>query len=209
MLIKPETTTTEGEKKEKKKGRKIHKQRQNMSKCKNTKCFSWLSAVSVLSLTGCHSPSRLSRVPSNLCWSLDLLWGQLRLLSGPTPVCSCLQCPQLSDLAHFLLWGLSFYIFTSQSLPSWLCRFSMQLVQLVGRFWVLFLNNIASRFQLWFYLYLRMWVIHRFCSWGCCGRLKSAPVRTRCGGDAAAWITGALASPGTQESWQLGKQEIR
>ena len=40
MLIKPETTTTEGEKKEKMKGRKIHKQRQNMSKCKNTKCFS-------------------------------------------------------------------------------------------------------------------------------------------------------------------------
>ena len=50
--------------------------------------------------------------PPTLCWSLDLLWGHLRSSSGPT-VCSFLQCPQLSELAHFLLWKLSmaFYIF--------------------------------------------------------------------------------------------------
>ena len=100
--------------------------------------------------------------PPTLCWSLDLLWGQLRFCccccclvisvisnsvryhrrqpsrllcpqdslgkntgvgchfllwlrfySGAISVCSCLQCPQLSELLCFLLWELSmsFYIF--------------------------------------------------------------------------------------------------
>ena len=39
--------------------------------------------------------------PPTLRCSLDLLWGQLRFWSGPTPVCSCLQCPQLSELGCF------------------------------------------------------------------------------------------------------------
>ena len=46
------------------------------------------------------------------------------------------------------------------------------------------------------------------CSWGCPGGLGFAPVRARCGGGAAAWVTGALAAPGTQGSWRLGQQEI-
>ena len=45
--------------------------------------------------------------PPALCWSLDLLWGQLRFQSGPTPVCSCLRCPQLSALVRSLLRDLS------------------------------------------------------------------------------------------------------
>ena len=45
--------------------------------------------------------------PPTLCWSLDLLWGQLRFQSGPTPVCSCLHRPQLSEPVRFLLWELS------------------------------------------------------------------------------------------------------
>ena len=51
--------------------------------------------------------------PPTLCWSLDMLWEQLRFWSGPTPVCSCLQCPQLSELVYFILWELlmTFYIF--------------------------------------------------------------------------------------------------
>ena len=58
--------------------------------------------------------------PPTLCWSLDPLWGQLRFESCSTPVYSCLQCPQISELVHFLLWELSmtFYIFHRQSLPS-------------------------------------------------------------------------------------------
>ena len=43
---------------------------------------------------------------------------------------------------------------------------------------------------------------------GCPGGLGFAPVRARCGGGAAAWVAGILAAPGTQESWQLGQQEI-
>ena len=34
------------------------------------------------------------------------------------------------------------------------------------------------------------------------------PVSARCGGGAAAWVTGVLAAPGTQGSWQVGQQEI-
>ena len=45
--------------------------------------------------------------PPTLCWPLDLLWRQLRFESGPTPVCSCLQCTQLSKLVRFLLWKIS------------------------------------------------------------------------------------------------------
>ena len=102
--------------------------------------------------------------PPTLYRSLDLLWGQLRFWSGPPPLCSCLQYPQLSELMHFLLWELSisFYIFHRQSLPSWSCGFNLQLIQLVGRFFVFFLSHTAPGFQLWFYFHLCMWVVH----WG-------------------------------------------
>jgi len=33
-------------------------------------------------------------------------------------------------------------------------------------------------------------------------------MKARCGGGAAAWVTGVLAAPGTQGNWRLGKQEI-
>ena len=46
------------------------------------------------------------------------------------------------------------------------------------------------------------------CSWGCPGGLGFAPVRTRCGGGAAAWVTGVLVALGTQGSWWLRQQEI-
>ena len=53
-----------------------------------------------------------------------------------------------------------------------------------------------------------MWVVH----WGLLLRLPwrsgVCPVRARCGGGAAAWVTGVLAAPGTQGSWWLGQQEI-
>jgi len=34
-----------------------------------------------------------------------------------------------------------------------------------------------------------------------------SPERARCGGGAAAWVTGVLAARGTQGDWQLGQQE--
>ena len=107
------TTTTEGDKKGKKDKRKKSKRIYRTSQNIRIINIFLESLLSVLSLAGSHSPPRLPRMPSNLCWSLDLLWGQLRFKSGPMPVCSCLQCPQLSELVHFLLWELSmsFYVF--------------------------------------------------------------------------------------------------
>ena len=46
------------------------------------------------------------------------------------------------------------------------------------------------------------------CYSGCPGGLGFAPVRARCGGGTAAWVTGVLAAPGTQGSWWLGQQEV-
>jgi len=59
------------EKREKKK-ESTQKNLQNNSKNKNNKCFSWVSAVRVLSLPGNHSPLYLPGMPSNTV-----------LLSGP------------------------------------------------------------------------------------------------------------------------------
>ena len=56
----------EGKKKE-----KNPKESTEQVKTKN-KCFSWVTAVSVLSLTGSHSPPHLPRMPSNIV-----------LISGP------------------------------------------------------------------------------------------------------------------------------
>jgi len=47
------------------------------------------------------------------------------------------------------------------------------------------------------------------CSSGFPGGLGSGPVRSRCGGGAAAWAAGVLATPGTQGSWHLGQQEMQ
>ena len=47
-----------------------------------------------------------------------------------------------------------------------------------------------------------------FSSWGCHKGLEFVHFRARCGSVAAAWVTGALAAPGTQGHWQLGQQEI-
>ena len=53
-----------GNKKERKKV-KIQKNLQNKSKHKNNKCFSRVTAVRALCLTGSHRPSHLPRMPSN------------------------------------------------------------------------------------------------------------------------------------------------
>ena len=52
-----------GEKRRKEK--KIQKNLQNKSKYKNNKCFSWVTAVRVLSLAWSHSPLHHPRMPSN------------------------------------------------------------------------------------------------------------------------------------------------
>ena len=67
---------------------------------------------------------------------------------------------------HFLSYPLSMS-FHRHSLPSWSCGFSLQFVQLMRSFWVLFLSHTAPGFQLWFHFHLCLWVIH----WGLLLRL--------------------------------------
>ena len=62
---------------------------------------------------------------------------------------------------------------------------------------------------MWFYFHFCMWVVH----WGLLLRLLwrtwvCPSEGQRCGGGAAAWVSGVLAAPGTQGSWWLGQQEI-
>jgi len=59
------TTTTKVGKRRGGGGGGIQKNLQNKSKHKNNNCFSWVTAVRVLSLTGSHSPPYLPRMPSN------------------------------------------------------------------------------------------------------------------------------------------------
>jgi len=63
----------------------------------------------------------------------------------------------------------------------------MQLVQLVGRFWVFFLSHTAPWFQLC------------FIPTSACGSSTGVcPCEASCGSGAAAWVAGVLAAPGTQ-----------
>ena len=178
----------------------IQKNLQSKSKHKNNKCLSWITAVRVLSLSGSHSPAHLPRMLSNTV-----------LISGPPVVAaliliwssSCVFLPPMSSA----IWNNAFsfvgalddllYILWTQSLPSWVCGFNLQLAQLVGGFWVFFLSHTAPGSQLWFYFHLCMWVI----PWGLLLRLPwrtgVCPVRATCGVDAAAWVAGVLAAPGT------------
>ena len=144
-------------------------------------------------------------------WSLDLLWGQLRLWSGPPPLCSCLQCPQLSELVHFLLWQLSmaFDIFHRDRV----CLVDrVHLICSLYSWWEGFGSSSLATLPLGFSCgFISTSACGSFtgvCSWGCPGGLGFAPVRARSGGGAAAWVAGNLTVPGIQGSWWLGQQEI-
>ena len=79
----------------------------------------------------------------------------------------------------------TFYIFQIQRLSSWSYGFNLQLVQLVGRFWVFFLHHTAPRLQLWFYFHLGMWVIH----WGLLLRLHWRTWVCPCEGQVWRWCS--------------------
>ena len=114
-------------------------------------------------------------------------------------MCSCLQCPQLSELVCFLLWecSMAFYIFhrvclvdcvdLTCSLYSWWEGFgSSSLATLPLGFNCGFISTSACGSST------------GVCSSVCPGGWRFAPVRARCGGGAAAWVPGVLAAPGTQ-----------
>ena len=89
------------------------------------------------------------------------------------------------------------YIPLTQSLLSWLCVFNLQIVQLVGRFWVFFLSHTTPGFQFWFYFYLYIWVVR----WGLTP--EAALEGWVCSCEGQVWkgcsclVAGFLAAPGT------------
>ena len=150
----------------------------------NNKYFSWVTAVRVLSLPGSHSPPRLPRMHSITVPISGPAVGAAQVLIWSY---SCVFLPPVSTTIRTSAFSsvgalndLS-YIPQTQSLASWSCGFNLQLVQLVGRVWVIFLSHAAPGFQLWFYFHLCEWVAH----WGLLLRL---PWRTWvCLGEAQVW----------------------
>ena len=108
-------------------------------------------------------PPHLHRMPSNTMLvsgptvgaAQILIWSYSSVLLPPIP--TAIRTSAFSFVGA--LNDLS-YSPQTQSLASWSCGFNLQLIQLVGRFWVLFLSHTAPGFQLWFYFHLCMWVIH-------------------------------------------------
>ena len=127
--------------------------------------FSWVTTVRVLSLTGSHSTPYFPRILSNKV-----------LISGPAVGAAQILILSLSYVflppmstairtSEFSFMGTLndlLYIPSTQSLLSWSCGFNLQLLYLVGIFWVFFLSHTAPVFQLWFYFHLYIWVVY----WG-------------------------------------------
>ena len=107
------------------------------------------------------------RSPVTLCWSLDLLWGQL---SSNLLICVLASNVHSYQNQWFFFCGSSQWLQT-QSLPRWSCGFNRQLVKLMGGFRIFFLSHIEPGFQLWLYFYLWIWFVHQ-------GLLLGLPLRT-------------------------------
>ena len=186
----------------KKKGGKIQKNLQNKSKNKNNKCF----------LSHCYqSPfprweSQSTLPPLDTLKHFADLWtcfgGNSDYNLSPTPMCSCLQCPQLSELVDFPLWELSmtFYIFHR---PRVCLVDHMDLICSLYRclegFGSSSLATLPLGFNYGFISTTTCALSTGVCSWGYPAGLGSASVRARCGGGAAGWVSGVLAALGTQE----------
>ena len=90
---------------------------------------------------------------------------------------------------------------STQNMLSWSCGFNLQLVKLVGRFWVFVLSHTAPGFQVWFYFHLCMWVVRG-------GLLLGLPWRTGvcpCEGQVWRWCSclGCRGSGSTRYSGEL------
>ena len=142
---------------EKEKRNKIQKNLQNKSKHKNNKCFSWVTVVIVLSLAGSYSSPHLHRMPANTVLisgpaagaAQILIWSHSSVFLPPISIIIRTSAFSFVEALNDLL-----YIPQTQRLPSWLCGFNLQFVQLVGRFGVFFLSHAAPGFQLSFYFHL-------------------------------------------------------
>ena len=98
-----------GEEKRKTKSNRIYRASENI----RLLSFSWVTAVRVLSLAGSHSTPHVARMHSSTLLISRPAVGAAQILIWSYSCVFFLQCPQLSELVRFLLWGLSisFYIF--------------------------------------------------------------------------------------------------
>ena len=123
------TTTEKGGKEKEKK--KIQKNLQSKSKHKTNECFSWVTAVRVLSLVGNHSPPHLPKMPSNTVIYTPVF------LPGESP--SLTEKPGRSSFTGWQRVGLDWSnavridgrpFLPVTALPQW--ELSMKMVQLLG-----------------------------------------------------------------------------
>ena len=127
-------------------------------------------------------------------------------------MCSCLQCPQPSEIVCFLWWELSMtsYIFHRHTVY---LADRVDLIYSLCSWWEGFgsssLATLPLGFNCGFISTSTSGSSTGVCSGVCPGGLGFAPVKARCGGGVAAWVAGVLAAPGTQRSWRLGQQEIQ
>ena len=156
----------------------------------------------------CQSPFplHLLRMPSNTVLVSGPAVGAAQILIWSY---SCVFLPPMSTAIRtsvFLLWELSMtlYIFQRQSLPSWSCGFNLQLIQLVGGFWVFFLSYTAPGFQLWFYFHLCMWVVH----WGLLLRLPWMTWVCPSEDQVRRWCS-CLGHRGSGSTWYSGESAAR
>ena len=204
MPIKSSTTIDE----QKWKQKKIRKYLQNKSKHKNNKCLSWVTAVRVLSLAGSHSPPHLPRMPSKTV-----------LISGPAVGAAqiliwsyfCVFLPPMSTAIRTS--AFSFVGALNELLHFHRHRVCLadcvDLICSLYSWWECFGSSSSATLPLGFSCGFISTSICGFStgvgSWGCPGGLGSVPVKARCGGGTAAWVTGVLAAPGTQGDWRLGE----
>ena len=194
------TTTTEGEEKgKKKKSKRIYRTSQ---KIRIINVF-WVIAIRVLSLPESHSPPYLPWIPSNTADLWTCFGGNSDSNLSPTPVYSCLQCPQLLELMDFLLWALlmTFYIFHRPRVylidhVDLICS----LYSCLEGFGSSSLATLSLGFNYGFISTSTCASSTGVCSCSYPGGLGSPPVSARCGGGAAAWVAGVLAALGT---WEL------
>ena len=94
---------------------KIRNNLQNKSKDKNNICFSSVTAVSVLSLTGGHSPPHLPRMPSNTVLIFGAVVGASQILLWSYSYVFLPPVPTVIGTSEVIVWTLSmtFYIFHS------------------------------------------------------------------------------------------------
>ena len=194
-----------------KKGEKIQKNLQNKSKRTNSKCFSWITAIRVLSLAWVTVHLTTLGCPPTLCWSLTCCGAALILIWSY----SCVFLPPMSiairTSAFSFVGALNDLLYISID-RVYLVNHKDLICSLYSR-WEGFGSSSLATLPLGsncgfistsaYGLSTGVW------SWGFPGGLGFAPVTARCGGGTAAWVSGVLAAPATQGSWQLGKQEIK